>query len=82
MSVGPTEILLIGLVILLFFGGSRLGDVGKGLGDGIRNFKKGLAGDDDSGEKTSEKKAPKQLPAKADERPAESPSGKPESKSE
>jgi sec-independent protein translocase protein TatA len=35
------------LVVLLLFGASRLGDVGKGLGEGIRNFKKGLGGDDE-----------------------------------
>ncbi|HSC89836.1 MAG TPA: twin-arginine translocase TatA/TatE family subunit [Polyangiaceae bacterium] len=36
------KLLLIGLILLLLFGGKRLGDIGKGLGEGIRNFKKGL----------------------------------------
>lgn len=43
---GLTEILLILAVALLFFGASRLSDIGKGLGEGIKNFKKGLRDDD------------------------------------
>ena len=34
--------LLIALVIMLFFGAAKLPKLGKGLGEGIRNFKKGL----------------------------------------
>ncbi len=63
---GLTEILLILAVALLFFGASRLSDIGKGLGEGIRNFKKGLR-DDDEPEKLSEGKNDKaDKPAKAD----------------
>jgi sec-independent protein translocase protein TatA len=60
MSVGPWQIVLIALVILVLFGASRLGDIGKGLGEGIKNFKKGIASDDDD-EPDSEPKEPKQL---------------------
>jgi TatA/E family protein of Tat protein translocase len=35
------------VIAMLFFGASRISDIGKGLGDGIRNFKKGLGDDDD-----------------------------------
>lgn len=42
-----THWLIVGLVLLLVFGPSRLGQVGAGLGEGIRNFKKGLNGGDD-----------------------------------
>jgi sec-independent protein translocase protein TatA len=42
MSVGPWQIVIIALVILLLFGGKRLGALGKGLGDGIRNFRRGI----------------------------------------
>jgi len=41
--------LLVALVVLILFGGSRLGDIGKGLGEGIKNFKKGLTEDDKPG---------------------------------
>jgi sec-independent protein translocase protein TatA len=62
MSVGPTELLLIALVVFLLFGTGRLADVGKGLGEGIRNFKRGLAGTDEEAAKDEKsKEPPKQL---------------------
>ena len=50
---GLMEIILILLAILLLFGGSKLPKLGKGLGEGIRNFKKGLSGEDTEEEKPS-----------------------------
>lgn len=47
MAIGPWQIVLIALVIVVLFGASRLGDIGKGLGEGIRNFKKGISDDGD-----------------------------------
>ncbi len=41
----PTHILLVLVVVVLLFGGSRLAGVGKGLGEAIRQFKKGLRDD-------------------------------------
>jgi sec-independent protein translocase protein TatA len=41
-NIGPLEILLIALVALLLFGAGRIADIGKGLGQGIKNFKQGL----------------------------------------
>jgi sec-independent protein translocase protein TatA len=41
-NIGVTEILLIALVALLLFGAGRIADIGKGLGQGIKNFKQGL----------------------------------------
>jgi sec-independent protein translocase protein TatA len=41
-SIGVPEILLIALVALLLFGAGRIADIGKGLGQGIKNFKQGL----------------------------------------
>ncbi|SHL85662.1 twin-arginine translocase TatA/TatE family subunit [Flavobacterium chilense] len=38
--LGSTEILLIIFVILLFFGGKKIPDLMKGLGNGLREFKK------------------------------------------
>lgn len=48
MSLGLTEILLIVGVALLFFGPSRLPGMGKGLGEAIRGFKKGMEDPDKS----------------------------------
>jgi sec-independent protein translocase protein TatA len=41
-SLGAGEILIVGLVAALLFGAGRIASVGKGLGDAVRNFKKGL----------------------------------------
>jgi sec-independent protein translocase protein TatA len=42
----PMHLLLIVLVFMVLFGGKKLADVGKGLGEGIRNFKSSLKGDE------------------------------------
>lgn len=41
---GIPEMLVIGGVIVLLFGATKLPKLGKGLGEGIRNFKTGLTG--------------------------------------
>jgi sec-independent protein translocase protein TatA len=47
---GLWEWILIALAIVIFFGASKLPKLGKGLGEGIRNFKKGLkAGEEEDG---------------------------------
>ena len=56
MRPGLTEILVILGIALLLFGASRLADIGKGLGEGIRNFKRGLK------DKDEEDDEPEQLP--------------------
>jgi sec-independent protein translocase protein TatA len=38
-KLGVTELLLILAIALIFFGPNKLGDLGKGLGDAIKNFK-------------------------------------------
>lgn len=42
----PTHLLVILAIALLFFGGSKLPEFGKGLGEGIRGFKDALKRDD------------------------------------
>ncbi|GBD93927.1 sec-independent protein translocase protein TatAd [bacterium BMS3Abin05] len=39
-SIGPTELLVIFLIVLLVFGADRLPELARGLGKGIREFKK------------------------------------------
>jgi sec-independent protein translocase protein TatA len=59
--IGPTELLLIAFLALLLFGAGRLSDIGKGLGEGIKNFKKGLKDED------APPAPPKQMDVKPDE---------------
>jgi sec-independent protein translocase protein TatA len=57
MSLGPTEIILIVAVILLLFGGRKIPELMKGLGQGMREFKKASRLDDDeSANKPAESK--------------------------
>lgn len=52
-SLGFGEIVLILLIVVVIFGSSRIPELGKGLGDGIKNFKKALK---DDGDEPREKK--------------------------
>ena len=54
---GFTEILVVLLICVLVFGAKRLPEIGTGLASGIKNFKKGLSGDELS-EKKDEPVAP------------------------
>ena len=45
-SLGVPELIIIFLIIVVLFGASRLPQIGRGLGEGIRNFKKGMKTDD------------------------------------
>lgn len=40
MSVGPMQILLILLIVLVIFGAKKLPEIGGGLGKAIRNFRR------------------------------------------
>ena len=40
MNLGPGHLLLIGIALLIFFGPSRLPELGKSLGKGIQECKK------------------------------------------
>lgn len=42
MGLGMQEMLLIGLVILIFFGAKKIPEFMKGLGKGVREFKDGI----------------------------------------
>ncbi len=44
--IGLPELLLILVIVVIIFGASRLPQLGKGLGEGISNFKDGLKGKD------------------------------------
>ena len=44
--LGVPELLVIAILVLFLFGGKKLPEMGKGIGEGIRNFKKSIKGDD------------------------------------
>lgn len=44
--LGPTELLIILAIILILFGGRKIPEIAKGLGEGIRNFKDSMKGSD------------------------------------
>lgn len=46
--IGTTELLLIALLALLLFGGKKIPDLMKGLGKGIKEYKKALNGEYDN----------------------------------
>ena len=59
---GFQELLVILLIVIIIFGASKLPQLGKGLGEGIRNFRQGLKSDNDKSlpeESESSKAEPK-----------------------
>jgi sec-independent protein translocase protein TatA len=57
--MSPAHWVIVALIVVLLFGSSKLAELGKGLGEGIRSFKKGVSdslGDPEPG-------AAKQIPA-------------------
>ncbi len=50
-SIGLQEILIILLVAVILFGGKKIPELAKGLGEGIRNFKTAIKGDEKAEEK-------------------------------
>ncbi len=54
--LGTMEILLIVLVILLLFGGAKLPQLARGVGDSIKEFRKAVKQDDEKDENEAEDK--------------------------
>lgn len=47
-NMGPMELIIIFLIVVLLFGGRKIPEIAKGLGKGIRDFKGALSGTDDT----------------------------------
>jgi sec-independent protein translocase protein TatA len=48
MRLGAPELLLILAVVVILFGVGRIGKIGKELGTGMREFRKGIQGDEEN----------------------------------
>jgi sec-independent protein translocase protein TatA len=51
--IGPWELAILLVVVLLVFGPKRLPEMGRSLGKGLREFKHSISGKDDEEEETS-----------------------------
>ncbi len=56
MNFGPTELIIILVIVLLLFGGSKLPKLARSLGQAQKEFKKGI----DDGSEEGEKDKPKE----------------------
>ncbi|HDP70661.1 MAG TPA: twin-arginine translocase TatA/TatE family subunit [Actinobacteria bacterium] len=53
-GLGPTELIIILAIALLLFGPKKLPEIGKAIGSGIRELKKGVESKDDESAKAEE----------------------------
>ena len=56
MHLAGPELIIILIIVLLIFGVGRIARVGRELGTGIREFRKGVYGEDEPKESTGDKK--------------------------
>ena len=64
-GIGPTELIILLIVVLLLFGAKRVPEIGRSVGKGMREFKEAVTGRDDE--------RPPRLPAPEDEERAAEP---------
>ncbi len=55
-SIGPTELLVIIAVLVLLFGGKKIPELAKGLGEGIKHFKGAIKNEEEEDAAAKEKK--------------------------
>ncbi len=52
--LGPTELIIIMVIVLLIFGAGKMPQIGGAMGKAIRNFKSGITGRDDESDDESD----------------------------
>ncbi|MFW6160674.1 MAG: twin-arginine translocase TatA/TatE family subunit [Acidobacteriota bacterium] len=57
--VGPTELLIIILILVFIFGARRIPELGKSLGEGIKNFKRSITSKEEEKEESQTEKSNK-----------------------
>jgi sec-independent protein translocase protein TatA len=60
-SLGTTELILILAIVLLIFGVGKLPQLGRGLGQSIREFRSSLSGENEEEEEGTQEEAQKEL---------------------
>jgi sec-independent protein translocase protein TatA len=73
-NIGPWEIVILVVVLLLIFGSRRLPEIGRSVGKGMREFKNSVTGKDEKPELEDDEK-PAELTARAVEEEDEQPVG-------
>jgi sec-independent protein translocase protein TatA len=61
-SIGPLELGIILLIILVIFGPKRLPEMGRSLGKGMREFKDSISGKDDDDDEPAQTRLTSELP--------------------
>jgi len=61
-GLGTQELMLVLVIVVVLFGATKLPQIGSGMGQAIRNFKKSVSEDD-----VKEKEAPKEVSTKENE---------------
>ena len=59
LAIGPWQVVLVAVVILLLFGGKKIHELMKGLGSGIKEFKKGVKEEESEENPLTKKKSSK-----------------------
>lgn len=52
--LGPTELIIVLVIVLLLFGPGRIGKIAGELGKGIKSFREGFGGDDKKDEQSTD----------------------------
>ena len=73
-NIGPWEIIILVVVLLLVFGSRRLPEIGRSVGKGMREFKQSVTGNDEDTQLEDGQQAP-ELTATAVEEEDEQPVG-------
>lgn len=63
--LGTPELIVIFLIIMLIYGGTRLPAMGRGLGEGIRHFREGLKGESETHKSDSHAEPAAKTPPKS-----------------
>jgi sec-independent protein translocase protein TatA len=56
----PTHLIVLAVIVLILFGGKKLPELGKGLGEGLRGFKDGMKGVTDEVNKPADTPKPEE----------------------